>query len=187
MKLFDHFNWLAPRYERFIKPAPPAELMQRLSLSANTRLLDLGGGTGRVAQFLTAPERLVVVADETFAMLLQARQKAGVCAVHAAAEALPFASAAFERVLMVDALHHVADQQQTAAEMARVTRPGGHILVEEPNLWHPIVWLIALVEKLVLMRTRMLLPRAIAALFSPCCTAQVDTHAATAWISSTRL
>ncbi len=186
MKLFDHFSWLAPRYERFIKPSPPAELLERLSLSANTRLLDLGGGTGRVAQFLTAPDRLVVVADETFAMLLQARQKAGVSAVHAAAESLPFASAAFERVLMVDALHHVADQRQTAAEMARVTHPDGRILVEEPNLWHPFVWLIALAEKLVLMRTRILLPRAIAALFSPCCTAQVETQFATAWISVRR-
>lgn len=187
MKRFDHFTWAAPRYERFIRPAQPDELLRRLALEPDSRVLDAGGGTGRVAQFLTAPARQVVVADETFAMLQEARKKEGVLAVCTAAEALPFAPGAFDCVLMVDALHHVADQPRAAAEMVRVTRSGGLVLVEEPNLWHPFVWLIAIAEKLALMRTRILLPRAIAALFAACCPdLKVETRFATAWVSVRR-
>jgi len=55
-------------------------------------VLDAGGGTGRVAQFLVGRTDQVVVADQTFEMLREARRKQGVIAVNSLTEDLPFAN-----------------------------------------------------------------------------------------------
>src|SRR5262249_28554989 len=47
---------------------------------------------------------------------------------------LPFADAEFDRVVVVDMLEHVADESAFAAELARVTRPGGRLVVNTPHL-----------------------------------------------------
>jgi demethylmenaquinone methyltransferase/2-methoxy-6-polyprenyl-1,4-benzoquinol methylase len=71
-------------------------------------------------------------------------------------ELLPFASATFDCVLMVDALHHVLDQRQTLLDLWRVTAPGGRLIIEEPNIQRLPVKLIAVGEKLALMRSHFL-------------------------------
>ena len=81
-------------------------------------------------------------------------------------EALPFPDESFERVIMVDALHHVFSQHETAREMYRVLKPGGRVVIEEPDIRHIFVKLIAVAEKLILMRSHFLAPSKIAGLFS---------------------
>ncbi len=66
---------------------------------------------------------------------------------------------------MIDALHHVADQQQTANELWRVVKPGGMIIIEEPDVRRISVKFVALFEKLALMRSHFLTPPRILALF----------------------
>lgn len=165
MPLFDHFGILAPFYEFFIKPAPPEMLWQLADLPASGILLDAGGGTGRVAQFMNGKIDQIVVADLSFPMLQQAQQKDGLRAVNAHTERLPFPDACFDRVIMVDALHHVCDQHETAAALWRVLKPGGRIVIEEPDLGHFGVKLVAIAEKLALMRSHFLSPAEIVSLF----------------------
>jgi SAM-dependent methyltransferase len=52
---------------------------------------------------------------------------------HADAPALPFADASFSSVFVVGVLQHVADPASAVRELARVTRPGGRILIVEPD------------------------------------------------------
>jgi SAM-dependent methyltransferase len=47
---------------------------------------------------------------------------------------LPFADASFDRVAVVDMLEHVPDEEAFARELARVTRPGGLLVVNTPHL-----------------------------------------------------
>ena len=161
-----HFDLIAPWYERFIHPQHPQELLAALQLSPEHRVLDIGGGTGRVAQFLQ-PARLIVVVDISTGMLRLARKKPGLAPTAARAEALPFPNGTFERAVMVDALHHLFDQRDAVTEMWRVLRPGGRMVIEEPDLGHPAVKLIALWEKAMLMRSHFLYPEAIADLLPP--------------------
>jgi len=49
---FDHFDLLAPIYERVIPPAVTESMLRELDPGPNCRLLDAGGGTGRVSGFL---------------------------------------------------------------------------------------------------------------------------------------
>ena len=60
---------------------------------------------------------------------------------------------------MVDALHHVINHGQTAREMYRVLKPGGRIVIEEPDIRSFYVKLIAVAEKLLLMRSHFLSPQ----------------------------
>lgn len=165
MPLFDHFNLVAPYYERVIQIKATDALADLLGLPSEGRLLDAGGGTGRIAQTLVGRAGQIVLADASAGMLRQAAAKPGLIPICSFAEALPFPDESFERVLMVDTLHHVADQRQSAAELWRVLRPGGRAVIEEPDVRRWRVKLLALAEKAALMRSHFLAPQRIAALF----------------------
>lgn len=183
MPLIDHFNLLAPIYEIFIKPKKPEELMARMDLPVEGALLDAGGGTGRVSQFLDGHAVGVVVADQSCRMLEEARGKPGLRPVCGETENLPFPDGFFARIIMVDALHHVASQRETIDELWRVLRPGGRMVIEEPDLRSLVVKLVALGEKLALMRSHFLRPEEIVGLLDyPDVRVEVEYEGAIAYI-----
>ncbi len=61
---------------------------------------------------------------------------------------------------MVNALHHVCNQQETVNELWRTLQPGGRIVIEEPDVRTFAVKLFALGEKLALMRSHFLFQHA---------------------------
>lgn len=154
----DHFGLLAPHYERVITHVNLEMLLNLLELKPENRLLDAGGGTGRVSSRMIGWVRQLVLTDVSWGMVDQARIKNGLQPVNAHAERLPFPDASFERILMVDAFHHVCDQEQTVAELVRVLSPGGRLVVEEPNIETFVVKMIAIAEKLALMRSHFVRP-----------------------------
>jgi SAM-dependent methyltransferase len=177
------FDAIAPMYEKLIRPAVPRELAARLNLPAAGALLDAGGGSGRVTQYLRGSAGLLVVADPSFNMLSQARAKSGLAPVAGWSENLPFPAGSFARVVMVDAFHHVCDQARTAAELWRVLAPGGRLVIEEPDIDSPGVKILALGERLALMRSRFLAPDRMADLFRRSgAEIRIDRDRATAWI-----
>ena len=183
MPIFDHFDFLAPLYETFIKPKDPQEMWAFADLPTTGALLDAGGGTGRIAQFMSDKASQVVVADLSCKMLIEARQKNGLHPVCSHTEKLPFPDGAFARIIMVDALHHVCDQRETVDELWRTLQPGGRLVVEEPDLRTFAVKLIALGEKLALMRSHFLSPPRIAELFDyPNARVHVETRKSNAWV-----
>jgi demethylmenaquinone methyltransferase/2-methoxy-6-polyprenyl-1,4-benzoquinol methylase len=154
----DHFSLLAPIYERVITQVNLDPLLQLLELGPTNRLLDVGGGTGRVSGKMASLVEQVVLTDISLGMVYQARDKNGLQPANAHAERLPFPTGSFDRILMVDAFHHVCDQQQTVIELMRVLAPGGRLVVEEPNIEKFAVKLVALGEKLALMRSHFVSP-----------------------------
>ncbi len=55
------------------------------------------------------------------------------------ATALPFASGSFSSVLVRDVLHHLPEPQRALAEVMRVLRPSGELLLFEPNGRNPLI------------------------------------------------
>lgn len=176
-----HFNLIAPFYDRVIPFARLEQILKVLALPHAGNLLDAGGGTGRVAHALRPYVGSVVVADVSRGMLAQARRK-DLAAASAETERLPFPDEAFDRVLMVDALHHVVHQAETARELYRVLKPGGRLVIEEPDLRTFPVKLIAVAEKLALMRSHFLAPAQIAALFPSEAGARIESEDRNAWV-----
>lgn len=156
---FDHFDWIAPLYARF--SYDPTRLKELAGLPRNGDLLDIGGGTGRVVNALGGLVGWRLIADISPGMLKQAKNSEGIIPVRALAEYLPFPNAHFEIVLMVDSYHHLLNQQEALKEAWRVLRPGGKLIIEEPDIRHPLVKGVALVEKLLLMRSHFRHPHAI--------------------------
>ncbi len=145
--------------------------------------MDAGGGTGRVSQFLHNQPARILIADQSMDMLRQAHQKEGLQPVRSEIEHMPFPAKYFDRIIMVDALHHMANQIYTVQELWRILQPGGRIVIEEPDIRSWEVKLIALGEKLALMRSHFLSPPQIADLFCfPGASARVESDGSTSWI-----
>ena len=159
----DHFALIAPHYDRIFRLRSVAALMRRVAPDSTDRLLDVGGGTGRVAQHFVAHVRQVCVLDSSASMLRQGRRK-NLCIIRGEAERIPFGDDTFERVMMVDTFHHLRDQRVAVHELMRVLRPGGRLVIEEPDIAHWGVKLVAWGEKLALMRSHFYPAAAIRAL-----------------------
>lgn len=155
MPSFDHFDFLAPWYDRFIY-SPPDDLFHSLLGEKPRRVLDAGGGTGRVSRQLQSDGRWIVLADASLEMLRHAVLAGEHGRVGCATERLPFGSGSFDGVILVDTLHHVQDQPRTLADLWRVVAPGGRLVIEEPDIRRFPVKLIAAGEKLALMRSHFL-------------------------------
>ncbi len=105
------------------------------------RGLDVGCGTGILAQRLAESGFAMSGVDPSRGMLdMLAERAPDVTAVRGSGERLPLDDGAFDLVLSVATMHHIADPaaiQATLAEMVRVTRPGGRILVWDHNPRNP--------------------------------------------------
>jgi SAM-dependent methyltransferase len=117
---------------------PDLEAMLRaVPLTGRERLLDVGTGAGHTALAFAPHVAEVVALDLTEAMLEQARAEAarrGLGNLHCQlgnAEALPFPSASFDLVTSRLAAHHFAHADAAVAEIARILRPGGSLLLED--------------------------------------------------------
>ncbi|MEA3326795.1 MAG: methyltransferase domain-containing protein [Chloroflexota bacterium] len=187
MSKFDHFNLISPIYDLVFGRGDAKKIVGLTDLRKDHVLLDVGGGTGRVTvRFKMICNNLLVV-DSAMNMLRKAREKR-IRAICAQSERLPFRDRKFDRIIMVDTLHHVRDQQQTLNEMWRLLAPGGKLIIEEPDIHHFAVKLIALGEKLLLMRSHFLTHQKILEMcqFSKEATVDFLRENGIAWIIITR-
>ncbi len=102
------------------------------------RILDLGAGMGGLTVALLAAGARAVALDYNRAYgritrLRGRRYGLEVPALTGAGERLPFRDEAFDLVLCWDVLEHVQDPEALVAEIARVLRPGGRVLLTAIN------------------------------------------------------
>jgi SAM-dependent methyltransferase len=103
--------------------------------------LDVGCGTGVLAERLAVAGYEMVGVDPSAGMLeiLEARTPL-VRPVHASGTSLPFDDDSFDLVVTVAVMHHIADPddvRQTLAEMVRVVKPAGRVVVWDHNPRNP--------------------------------------------------
>ncbi|MFA6220628.1 MAG: metalloregulator ArsR/SmtB family transcription factor [Erythrobacter sp.] len=101
------------------------------------RLLDIGTGTGRMAELFAQRADHIVALDKSLAMLRVARAKLQhlpterVELIQGDFASLPFVAASFDTVLFHQVLHFAQAPADALAEAARVTRPGGRIAIAD--------------------------------------------------------
>jgi 2-polyprenyl-6-hydroxyphenyl methylase / 3-demethylubiquinone-9 3-methyltransferase len=113
-------HWLAPARARLIPP--PAQ--------AGAVLVDVGCGGGLLAPHVDGYRHVGVDLVES-ALAHAARH--GVLPVRADAHALPLAEGVADVVVAGEVLEHVPDLERVIAEIARVLRPGGIVVVDTIN------------------------------------------------------
>lgn len=112
---------------------------------ADSRILDLGCGTGDIARAMASSGMQVIGCDISREMLRQAaRIEAGadVRWVHLDIgwRELPFPDASFDAVIAASILEYVAVPNSVLAECARVLRPSGVLLCTVPDIASPVRW-----------------------------------------------
>ncbi|MGC5221044.1 demethylmenaquinone methyltransferase [Micromonospora sp. DT81.3] len=99
------------------------------------RILDLAAGTGASSVSLARSGAEVVAADFSPGMIAEGRRRHGgirnLTFAEADATNLPFENASFDTVTMSFGLRNVNDPRKALAELLRVTKPGGRLVVCE--------------------------------------------------------
>jgi SAM-dependent methyltransferase len=122
----------SPFARRFASPLAWVE-----PLEADMIVLDVACGAGHAAEQAAAHVRQVVGIDITPALLRAGAERmtaAGLDNVllqEGDATALPFLDASFDLVVCRSSLHHFPDPRRAVAEMARVCRPAGRVVVSD--------------------------------------------------------
>jgi demethylmenaquinone methyltransferase/2-methoxy-6-polyprenyl-1,4-benzoquinol methylase len=116
-----------------------------LQLGPGIRVLDLAAGTATSSTAMAVGGVQVVAADFSLGMLAEGRRRLGPPAaqtpalVAADGMQLPFADASFDRVTISFGLRNIVDPATALAELHRVTKPGGRLVICEFSspVWAP--------------------------------------------------
>jgi ubiquinone/menaquinone biosynthesis C-methylase UbiE len=133
----DYYDEFAAGYEAHRHHGYHA-LIDRLEIAAalpyarNARVLEAGCGTGMILRAVAPVARTAVGLDLSQGMLAQARAR-GLQVVHGSVTDLPFGDDAFDLAYSFKVLAHVEQIERALGEMARVVRPGGHVIAEFYN------------------------------------------------------
>jgi ubiquinone/menaquinone biosynthesis C-methylase UbiE len=109
---------------------------------AGRKVIDVGCGTGRHALRLAAAGAEVTAVDFSSEMLHRARAKPGAEPVrfiqHDITKPLPFETGSFDGVFCCLVLDHISGVDAFFAELARLRRPGGWVII---SVMHPAMML----------------------------------------------
>ena len=127
-EMYDGPNPLIETEELVVRP-----ILERVA-EPGVQALDAACGTGRHAAYLHDRGCTVTGVDQSLEMLAVARNK--LPEVHfeqGDIEQLAFADGSFDLVVIALALCHLADPTAAVAELARVLRPGGTLVIADPH------------------------------------------------------
>jgi len=137
-EIVQHFNAAAADEENFPSTIDPRIYHVQLILEYfgdlnGKRVLDAGCGKGRFARVLAEryPRASITGLDLAEAMLRCVPQGVQACA--GSLTALPLRAAAFDCAYATESLEHAVDIETAVAELCRVVRPGGRIVIIDKN------------------------------------------------------
>ena len=123
-------------YEEMSGPRTPEVLWQTLAAWSPSRVLEVGGGPGELAERM----RRELGADVSFvdisARMVELARERGVDAQVGDVQELPFDDGSFDTVVAAWMLYHVPDLDRGLSEIARVLRPGGALVAVTNSVGH---------------------------------------------------
>jgi SAM-dependent methyltransferase len=126
--------WAVRLFDRSIlKQAKYHAIVGMLGDTHGKDCLDLGSDNGVISYLLRGGGGRWTSADLTEESVASIRSLVGGDVYRIVGERMPFADAAFDRVVVVDLLEHVADDARCVAELHRVLRPGGELVITTPH------------------------------------------------------
>ncbi len=130
---------------------------KKLKLNSKDTVLDLAGGTGRISLPLNKKVKKLFVVDASPKMLTVCARRQLRCA-HGYAEKIPFPNGFFDKIIIVDALHHFQDIESSIVEIKRVLKDRGTIFIEEVNPGGKFGTMLKFSENILKMNSRFYSP-----------------------------
>lgn len=121
-------------------------------LNKSMKVMDFGGGTGgfsmAMAPLVSEIESVDIssnfVEKGRAAIAMSPHRNINICHIGAK---LPYEDATFDAITMVDLVHHLDNVDETMTETMRVLKPGGRLLVFEPNKLNFLLSFMCLLDK----------------------------------------
>jgi SAM-dependent methyltransferase len=126
-----HDPWSRFRCYKWLVSRTLARAIARVGHHARGRVLDVGCGDRRFVPYCQTNTTQYIGLDYPITFFGKPEN----VHVFGTALSLPFADSAFDTVVSFEVLEHVTDGRRMVAEIQRVLKPGGHIILTTPFLW----------------------------------------------------
>lgn len=117
-----------------LKQAKFRQIVARLDDPAGKRGLDIGADNGVISYLLRQRGGHWHSADLDERTVRSIQQLVGTDVHQIDGGVTPFEDGAFDQIVIVDFLEHIPDDRAFAQELARITRPGGQVIINVPHL-----------------------------------------------------
>ena len=139
---YDYFANLFNLYKR-------EQVRNILTLKRNEKVIDIGGGTGYLAKYLSPYCSEIFVLDENSNMLSRISPESQVKPIFANALESNLEDNSFDVVIMTDTLHHICNQDKLIKKCHRILKPDGKLFVQDFNIDFLSIKIIRFFESLI--------------------------------------
>jgi len=142
-ELYDEFNyqayWERRKYENISGKYALKTFLDKINLTSNKKLIDIGAGFGRLADVYGYKFKHATLVDPSIKNLEIAKRKlgtAGFTFTQSIGSKLPFKNESFDVAVFVRVIHHLKEPEIVLKEINRVLKKNGWLILEFANKAH---------------------------------------------------
>ena len=128
------------------------EIKEIMNLKGDEVVLDIGGGTGKLADYVSKDCRKIYVLDESRGMLSRIKPNKKVIPLLGNALETDFVDKSIDVVIIADVLHHIKDQEGLIDEIHRILKGNGKLIILDFEKNHIKIMLLRIFESILFGR-----------------------------------
>ncbi len=139
MKEIKDFDKVYKYYDKFMaifKLYKFEDIESAANIDGHEVVVDIGGGTGCLAQHICNSCKTVYVLDESEKMLSKVKQTKNVIVIRGNALNTPFESNSIDIVILSDVFHHIKEQKELIVEISRILKVNGKVVIMDFHRKH---------------------------------------------------
>ncbi len=139
MKEIKDFDKVYKYYDKFMAMFnlyKHEEIKFAANIDEHDVVVDIGGGTGKLAKYICNSCKTVYVLDESKKMLSMVNQEENLVCIRGNALKTPFDDNSIDIVILSDVFHHIKEQKDLIVEISRILKYGGKIVMMDFNRKH---------------------------------------------------
>lgn len=112
------------------------EIKVAADINKDEVIVDIGGGTGKLAHYISSSCKTVYILDESEKMLSKVKQGKNLITIKGNALKTPFENNSIDTVILSDVFHHIKEQEELIIEVKRILKNGGKLVMMDFHRKH---------------------------------------------------